>query len=73
MIHSIEFNFDFHPIPLENFEIAKLIFNRYNQGIKQIEYKRGIVIFTSKLNKIKQPLTKIELYKGINMYLYPSK
>ena len=72
-LHSIEFNFDFHPIPLENFEIAKSIFNKYNQGIKQIEYKNDKVIFTSKLKMIKKPLEKIQIYKGIYIFVYNNK
>ena len=70
LIHSIEFNLDFHPIPLENFEIAKSIFNKFNQGIKQIDYKNDKIIFISNIKKITKPLKQIELSKGIYMFVY---
>ena len=75
-LESIEFNFNFHPIPIENFEIAKNVFNKFNQGIKQIEYKNDKVIFTTNLlfHKSKaKTLKKIEIYKGIYLYVYNNK
>ena len=72
-LHSIEFNSYLHPISLDNFEIAKSIFNRFNQGIKQIESTNDKIIFTSKLVKITKPLEKIQIYKGIYIYIYYNK
>ena len=75
VIHSIEFNLDFHPITLDNFELAKLIFNKFNQGIKQIENRNDSnkVVFISTLKKIQQPLEKIQICRGIYLCVYYNK
>jgi hypothetical protein len=52
LIHSINFNFDFHPNPLETVELAKEILDtsKIKQGIKEIHYKGNRVIYVARPN-----------------------
>jgi len=52
LIHSIEFNTDFFPNPLETWEIAKEILERKSvkQGVREIQYTGNKVIYTTKPN-----------------------
>jgi hypothetical protein len=65
-IHSIEFNLDFYPDPLETWEIAKEILESkaVKQGVKEIQYTGNKVIYTTRPN-FKGIYIPEEYYKGI--------
>jgi len=66
-IHSIEFNLDFHPDPLDTWEIAREILDSklVKQGIKEIKYTTGNkVIYTTKPN-FKGDIIQETYHKGI--------
>lgn len=67
-IHSIQFNFDFFPNPLETFEIAKNILENLNvkRGIKEIKYSGNYVNYSIKPN-YDGKLNNVHYSKGISI------
>jgi len=66
-IHSIEFNLDFHPDPLDTWEIAREILEDgklVKQGVKEIKYTGNKVIYTAKPN-FKGLIIQETYHKGI--------
>jgi len=67
-IHSIEFNLDFHPDPLETWEIAREILEDgklvKKQGVREIQYTDNKVIYTAKPN-FKGDIIQETYHKGI--------
>jgi len=73
LIHSIDFNFDFHPNPLETVELAREILetSKIKQGIKEIHYKGNRVIYVARPNFKKNTIP--EKYKNGIIINYISK
>ena len=49
-IHSVEFNSDFYPNPLDTWHIVKQIIEPFKQGIREISYIDNKIVYTAKPN-----------------------
>ena len=63
-IHSIEFNSDFFPNPLDTWDTVKQIIEPFKQGVRNIGYVDNKVVFTCKPNS-KSKITTENYSKGI--------